>query len=302
VLDLINHNADVNAVGCHGRTVLLGAALSGHADVVSVLLNEGAKIGRINGSELPLLYVAIEVGNPELIKVALDQPQESNISYRNKSLHKATQLGYVEAVSMLLERGAQMDSIDDDGWTALHMAVNNSQYEVAYMLLDRGANVDAHDTCGQTPLFFAAHESRLISLLLDNGADMHAKGKTGESILQYYTLRDQLNGMLLLLNCGFNIETTDNDGHTALQYAVQKNNLQAAAILLDRGIDPNCFGGRLSVLQSSIEYGFAQMAELLLDWGADCNAEIPFQDGFASCHSNKKRRPNSLVTESRCQS
>jgi hypothetical protein len=64
--------------------------------------------------------------------------------------------GYEEIVTLLLDRGADINAKDKDGVTALWLAVCKGYEEIVTLLLDRGADIKAKDRDGNTPLHLAA--------------------------------------------------------------------------------------------------------------------------------------------------
>jgi ankyrin repeat protein len=81
--------------------------------------------------------------------------------------------------------GVDINSLVENGFGVLHSAVmaNNNANKVVSMLIEKGANVNAKTSKGVTPLHSAAaHGGKaLVKLLLDNGAEINAKTKTGET-------------------------------------------------------------------------------------------------------------------------
>lgn len=157
------------------------------------------------------------------------------ISDLNISLHRASEFGHVEMVSLLLDRGVDKDATDDKGRTALHIAIINS----VLALRQKGANFEARDAREYTPLFYAARCPALISMLVDWRVNMKARNGIGDTVLQHYLESDQLDAAHLLINCGCDIETLGSFGITALHKAAKKNHANSVMLLLDRGIDPN---------------------------------------------------------------
>jgi ankyrin repeat protein len=70
-------------------------------------------------------------------------------------LHVAVASGQRDAVTCLLQKGADLEARDVCGWTPLHMAVGNNRKEIIELLLTKGADVNAKDCHGQTPLALA---------------------------------------------------------------------------------------------------------------------------------------------------
>jgi hypothetical protein len=84
----------------------------------------------------------------------------------------------------LLARGASINSIRN-GETPLVYAVRKSRTEMATALLERGANPDITDAEGWTPLMRSveARDTAMVDILLKHEADVNAKNPDGETAL-----------------------------------------------------------------------------------------------------------------------
>ena len=70
-------------------------------------------------------------------------------------LRKAAEAGDIEWVKQLLHAGADVNSADVFGQTALHLAALHGHKNVVQLLIDKGANVNPTDESGATPLTYA---------------------------------------------------------------------------------------------------------------------------------------------------
>ncbi|MEN6622754.1 MAG: ankyrin repeat domain-containing protein [Smithella sp.] len=79
----------------------------------------------------------------------------------------------IEAVKLLLKRGAAVNSQGRDEKIALHSAATTGCVEVIDYLIDKGANIDALDNKGCSPLGLAAWywKEDAVQLLLERGAN-----------------------------------------------------------------------------------------------------------------------------------
>ena len=59
--------------------------------------------------------------------------------------------GQVEAVKLLLRRGAKVDRTNEDGNTPLHLAAFMCEFEIAEILIDKGAPTLVRNRRGETP-------------------------------------------------------------------------------------------------------------------------------------------------------
>ena len=65
----------------------------------------------------------------------------------------ASDRGHVGCMRILLDVGrANVDGLRDDSWTALHVAAYNGRLEVAALLIERGTNINAVNDYDRTPL------------------------------------------------------------------------------------------------------------------------------------------------------
>jgi ankyrin repeat protein len=95
--------------------------------------------------------------------------------------------GDTEAVKAYLDKGGNVNLMDEPGMTPLHHAVNadwkGSHLEMVKLLIERGAHVNAIDDTRHTPLHMASH-APTAALLIEAGARVNAKTqRTGETLL-----------------------------------------------------------------------------------------------------------------------
>ena len=79
----------------------------------------------------------------------------------------------------LLSAGADANTADTDGTTALMHSVIESDVKMMKLLIDKGANVNAKNALESTALMYAVTNLQKTQLLLDAGADVKVMGKGG---------------------------------------------------------------------------------------------------------------------------
>jgi ankyrin repeat protein len=232
-------------------------------------------------------------------------------------LQLAAYNGYDKISQILLMHGAEPNVQDDNGRTALHRSLacyrttyakthpRHLAYDVAQILLEHGAKPNLANNCGETPLHLAFDEprymggiscrgvlvkrlrvvasaevfiARLVSLLLEHGADVNVKNKGHTTPLlltiqlkMYEITRvllargaeanvandrgkiplhllledhfsdkaDISNLVRLLLDSGADVNIQDENHATPLWLAVKRRKNHIARILLEHGADPN---------------------------------------------------------------
>jgi uncharacterized protein len=87
----------------------------------------------------------------------------------------------------------------------------------------------------------ASKEGRLVEVarLLDEGADVNARGEYGKTVLMLAAGKGQLAATKLLLDRGADANARADGGGTALMDAAWRGHLEVAKLLLDRGADVN---------------------------------------------------------------
>jgi len=89
--------------------------------------------------------------------------------------------GNTRRVEMLLREGADPNTRDDTGATALMHAAAFAPLETMQVLLDASANVNATSSSGATTLMWATYDATKVRLLLDHKADANATIPDGPS-------------------------------------------------------------------------------------------------------------------------
>src|SRR5260370_35841513 len=80
-------------------------------------------------------------------------------------------------VQRRLGAGADVNTADSDGTTALMHSVIESDVKMMKLLVESGANVNAKNSTESTALMYAATNLEKTRLLLDKGADAKAQNK-----------------------------------------------------------------------------------------------------------------------------
>jgi ankyrin repeat protein len=125
-----------------------------------------------------------------------------------------------------------------DGFTPLHLASFFGRAKMAAILLDRGAepNAVSLNPMAVQPLHSgaAAHDTAIIRMLLDHGADVNARQAGGWTALHAAAMFGDAPLAELLLSSGAMADLPNDQGKTALDLAVEKGHTQVAELLQQR--------------------------------------------------------------------
>ncbi|KAM6436168.1 protein phosphatase 1 regulatory subunit 12A isoform 1-T1 [Liasis olivaceus] len=163
----------------------------------------------------------------------------ADINYANvdgfAALHQACIDDNIDMVKFLVENGASINQPDNEGWIPLHAAASCGYLDIAEYLISQGAHVGAVNSEGNTPLDIAEEEA--MEELLQNevnrqGVDIEAARKEEERIM----LRDARQW----LNSGhINDVRHAKSGGTALHVAAAKGYTEVLKLLIQAGYDVN---------------------------------------------------------------
>jgi len=136
---------------------------------------------------------------------------------------EAAMNGNRDAVRALLKDGADVNTAQADGMTALHWAAQKGDVELAKLLLYASANVRATTRIGgYTPLLIASRngDAPMIDALLAGGADPNNATANGTTALMLAAAAGRNDAVKVLLAKGANVNAKENvKGETALSFA-----------------------------------------------------------------------------------
>lgn len=267
---LIKQGADVNAK--HQDTVLVEAVITKGVsiEIVKLLLNaKGIDVNKYS-----------------------TRPMGAYSWYRTP-LIAAVEAGNVEAVKLLLAKGAKVNLADQHVPTvdivgpnplnsALMYAAWAGSVELTKMLLDKGADIEQISSNGMTPLMFSLayiieqspavvkeNAVKTATLLLDRGAKVD--NCAFSSTIRFMKI-DLPKGTPSTVNP--NLISRGGGGTSALMYVAMNGFIEGAKLLLDRGakIELQQYGNKWTPLMMAANADKTAMVNYLLDRGAKIEA------------------------------
>ena len=153
----------------------------------------------------------------------------------------AAERGDLEAVRALLRQGADVNTAQSDGMTALHWAASNNDIEIAKTLLYAGATFRATTRIGgYTPLHLASRggHADVARLILENGADPDVFTTTGATAMHFAADADAAGVIEALAAHGGHVDARDSFAErTPLMFAAVRGADAAVRALLEAGAD-----------------------------------------------------------------
>jgi ankyrin repeat protein len=174
------------------------------------------------------------------------------------------------------ESGKFVENIASKGKLLVVQAVKDGvDQKLIGELINQGNDINAKDKYGQTALMIAAENSNVdtIKLLLDHNVDINAIRNNGKTALVIAADKGSVEIVKLLLDKGANPNIETNKDRSAPYYAIQNGNSDISRLLIERGANVNTKKQDvMSALMLATNLGREDLVRLLLDNGADFNA------------------------------
>ena len=171
-------------------------------------------------------------------------------------------------VQKLIAGGADVNTTDADGTTALMHSVIESDVRMMKLLVDSSANVNAKNNLGSTALMYAATNLAKARLLVDAGADVKARAKYNATPMSVaVTTFGSTPVLKLLVSKGAEAEPRVIAGAAAM------GDLDAMQYLFSIGASATSLGG--AAIAGAITARCDACARLLVEKGAAANGVRP---------------------------
>ncbi|KAL1694074.1 ankyrin repeat-containing domain protein [Schizophyllum commune] len=136
--------------------------------------------------------------------------------------------GQEDIITVLLDAGADKESRDVDGCTALHYATRGAYLGAVSLLLERGADVNAPEKTGKTALHFAA-----TGVILRSAAEERSVVEGPAP-----SMRPNIEVARALINSGAHADSQDDNGNQPLHLAAFHEEEGIVGLLIAAGVSP----------------------------------------------------------------
>ena len=141
-----------------------------------------------------------------------------------EGLHEVAKAGNVAKVKELVEEGGvPVDLRDSQHWTPLIESSYEGQAEVVVTLIDLGADVNAVNDVGFSALTRASRQGHLeiVKILAAKGANIHHRAAAGNSALMFAAMSDRLPVCEFLLSLGADLMAVNDANESPItQYGI----------------------------------------------------------------------------------
>ncbi|KAK1751120.1 ankyrin repeat-containing domain protein, partial [Echria macrotheca] len=265
---LLDQGADISRRYDGKRTILMEACSSGSFPAVKALIDKGVDIGAQTEKGRTALEIAAGTGTREIVKLLLSHGAKiSENDAGQTALSLSAWVGHTETIKEMIESWKALPTtVDKNSWTLLHVAASSGHVDVVNYLLGKGLSITARNTEGLTPLLCAAESGKLATVKL-----LLAHDKKSCRDLSAIATNAATAG---LPNADVSTERTgplsaldmpDNYGFTPLMAAAGKGWTDIVRALLSAGADINKRNkSSWTAFQLAAEAGFLSVVKLLL--------------------------------------
>ena len=245
IRDLLINGANINALDGMGNTPLHRFVSFSRFELIEVLIKAGANAAIQNKRNNTALDIAIEIGNVSIIHILSIATKYFLSTSLDKFLLFSTRIGDFEQVKRAIEDGADINTCNVNGVTALHMSSIAGYVKITDYLTDpqRRANLDAEDMNHGTPLHYAVmndsqNHREAINILIKKGANYSISPDGDFSFFHKAAHRgyDEIITVILKNITDIN-ENSNPSGATALHAAAMMGQLKVVYLLLNAGAD-----------------------------------------------------------------
>jgi len=170
---------------------------------------------------------------------------EQTVSDPDDALLRAAGSGDVDAASVALGAGADIEARDDEGRTPLLLAATHDHVDLAQLLVARGASADALDDRHDTPWLVTGVTGSVAMLeaLLPAEPDLTIRNRYGGVSVIPASERGHVDYVRRVVRTGIDVDHVNDLGWTALLEAVLlgdggPRHQEIVQILLEAGADP----------------------------------------------------------------
>ena len=173
------------------------------------------------------------------------------ISYINQknitgftALHYACYNGNIKLIKLLVNYGADINIISNNGLNVLHLATQGNQTTPLYYFIHKyKMNINSIDNLGNSCLHWACfyhNDNALNFLLLCNKININIRNKNGFTPLHFCVLGNNIKAIKKLITAGADISIKNNENETCINLCIKKNKKEIKDTIIQKNFLIKC--------------------------------------------------------------
>ncbi|KAI4264197.1 MAG: hypothetical protein L6R42_000683 [Xanthoria sp. 1 TBL-2021] len=241
---LLDHGADIEKKNSAGQTPLLLAIERKALTIVRELISRGANVMG-EGSDLQIPFQKVWWSSPvpflQYLLAAGTILERRHLFDKSKLMIRIVHDNDLQTGQWLFESAFKVPDMTSISSTMLIDAASHGALYFVNKLLDCGANVDSKDKRGRTALHHASvmRELAVVKRLLERGIDVNIRDDFGDIALHRAVLSGEELVVKALITYNSYIDVQDDTGSTPLMDAIFHNETSIALQLLQHSADVN---------------------------------------------------------------
>lgn len=247
-----------------GNSLLHAASVTGEADIVKRLLEDGENVNSLNDKGESPIYLASLADN-------------------------------VYVLEILLDAGGDADLADVEGTTPLAVAVTMGSLGAVTTLLSKRPGLHGRERLFHSCV--APGDEMHLQAMIDGGMDLldTTDEETGTGVIHVAAVLGNFIVLKMLVDCGIDVNLKDKSGATALHMAAQYGHFGILERLIKAGADVNVVDTKFhgTPLLAAAMYGHTCIVQALLEAGASRELCVP--GGRSALHVAAQNGHNGVI-------
>jgi len=259
----LDMGADINVQNEFLKNSALHEASSkGFLEVVELLVENGADILLLNGTDMTPIHLAARDGQTQIVEFLLAKVGKVPERILNDimSVANMSSTGRPEIVEMLRKFRLQQVAPTTDGMKEadgiLLEASESGDFDKVQKALESGANVEETDSRGMKAIIWAGLRGHfdIVKILLEKGADVNGTNTAEWTALMQASANGHVEIVKFLLEKGAEVNMKTFVSGTALMFASGEGHFEIVKMLLEKGADPTI------IIDDTDDYGMTAWA------------------------------------------
>jgi ankyrin repeat protein len=245
---LVQHRLTVTTVSNDGWTLLMVAAKGSHKAAAEWLIQHLVYLDAVNNSGGTALHIACcsDSDDADMVELLLANGADvhKRIGAGRTALDGAVLRGNIECVKVLIAAGADVNRADSDGASSLHVAVGKNNSAAVQLLLEHGATAVVNSVilewctlgtqcCSSAIALMMCTGVETVQQLLAAGADVHMTNNAGDTCLHVAAKHNWKAPLIcLLIKAGADLHAVNNESKTAAQLAHDRGHTLVKLLLI----------------------------------------------------------------------